>query len=245
MSCSAMILGYSLNRANPWCETAAELRNDCIPLPDDVSTVNGTRALASRLQASEPSIDVLVDHESVTRGPEFEEFFEQDRDEVFDLDAKPPFFRLQALLETNASRETPAEVISIGSIDGMRISLQETHSYQISNAAIHQLPHRMAASPIPDGIVVGAIALDASRLQPNRAMRDKASGCVTSVPAGRVGRRKGIPAAPIHLASRAGDYVVGEVLSADGGAMSAVLPEMVDPRRYDPSRTEKSHRLRS
>jgi NAD(P)-dependent dehydrogenase (short-subunit alcohol dehydrogenase family) len=120
-------------------------------------------------------------------------------------------------------------VINIGSIDGLRISPWETYSYQASKAAIHHLTRKMAARLIRDNIVASAIAPGAFPSEMNRAARDNAAQYLRSIPAGRVGRPEDIAAAAIYLASRAGDYVVGEVLTVDGGVTFAAPPEMVAP----------------
>jgi NAD(P)-dependent dehydrogenase (short-subunit alcohol dehydrogenase family) len=132
-------------------------------------------------------------------------------------------------LKAAAGRERPAKVINIGSIDGVRISPWETYSYQASKAAIHHLTRRMAARLIRDNIVVSAIAPGAFPPEMNRAARDKGGDYVASIPAGRLGRAEDMAAAAIYLASRAGDCVVGEVGTVDGGAAFACPPEMVGP----------------
>ena len=49
-----------------------------------------------------------------------------------DLNVKSPFFLTQALAESlrNASKEKPAKVSNVASIDGIRPNPQETYSYQ-------------------------------------------------------------------------------------------------------------------
>jgi len=222
----------SARKADQCRQAAEEMGPNCSALPADVSTVEGAQALAADMRNAAPSLDILVNNAGAAWGAEFEEFPEKGWDKVFDLNVKAPFFLTQALwplLKAGASAAKPAKVINIGSIDGLRISPWETYSYQASKAAIHHLTRRIAARLIKDGIVVNAIAPGAFPSEMNRAARDHGDDYAGSIPAGRVGRPEDIAAAAIYLASRAGDYVVGEVLTVDGGVVHACPPEMVGP----------------
>lgn len=222
----------SARKADQCQAAAAEMGSRCFALPADVSTVEGAQALATFMREAASSLDILVNNAGAAWGAAFEQFPEKGWDKVFDLNVKAPFFLTQALrplLKAGASAARPAKVINIGSIDGLRISPWETYSYQASKAAIHHLTRRLAARLIRDGIVVSAIAPGAFPSEMNRAARDHSQDYSDSIPAGRVGRPEDIAAAAIYLASRAGDYVVGEVLAVDGGVVHARPPEMVEP----------------
>jgi NAD(P)-dependent dehydrogenase (short-subunit alcohol dehydrogenase family) len=222
---------YISARKPDQCNQAADqLGTGCMALPADVSTVEGARKLAQDLARHEQKIDILVNNAGAAWGETIEAASEAGWDKVFNLNVKAPFFLTQALLPLlcAAAESRPAKVINIGSIDGLRISPWETYSYQASKAAIHHLTRRMAARLIDDNIVVSAIAPGAFPSEMNRAARDN-EDYVGSIPAGRVGNPEDIAAAAIYLASRAGDYVVGEVLTVDGGVVHACPPEMVDP----------------
>lgn len=224
---------YISARKAEQCEAAAaELGDNCIALPADVSTVAGARALAAEMDKREPAVDILVNNAGAAWGAEFEAFPEQGWDKVFDVNVKAPFFLAQALhasLKRAARPDRPAKIINIGSIDGLRISAWETYSYQASKAAILHLTRKMAARLIRDGIVVSAIAPGAFPSEMNRAARDRADEYLSVIPAGRIGRPQDMAAAALYLASGAGDYVVGEVLTVDGGVTFANPGELVDP----------------
>ena len=66
------------------------------------------------------------------------------------------------------------------------------------------------------GIAPGAFASEM-----NRDARDHAQEVSARVPAGRIGVDADMAGAAIYLASRAGDYVVGETLVVDGGVTLA------------------------
>jgi len=65
--------------------------------------------------------------------------------------------------------------------------------------------------------VVSAIAPGPFRSEMNREARDHADEVARRVPVRRVGEDEDMAGAAIYLASRAGDYVVGEVVVVDGG----------------------------
>jgi len=210
--------------------TAEELGPNCIPLPVDVATVEGCRALAAALAEREARLDILVNNAGAAWGVAFEEFPEQGWDKVMDLNVKSPFFLTQALhpLLKAAGVDRPAKVINISSIDGQRLNPWETYSYHASKAALIYLTKRMAARLVRDRINVTSIAPGAFASEMNRAARDHGDAVARAIPAGRIGEPEDMAAAAIYLASRAGDYVVGETITVDGGLVHAALGASID-----------------
>lgn len=212
------------------CDAAAQelsALGECISLPQDVSTVEGCHALRDRLLAQEDKLDVLVNNAGAAWGARFEEFPESGWDKVLDLNLKSPFFLTQALhaaLSRSASAERPAKVINIASIDGIKLNPMETYSYHASKAGLIYLTRRMAARLIRDRIVMSCIAPGPFASQMNRAARDQSEEVGRRVPLGRIGTAEDMAGAAIYLASRAGDYVVGDTIAVDGGVALADLP---------------------
>lgn len=202
-----------------------------IGVPMDISTVEGCRALAVDIAAREGKLDILVNNAGAAWGVPFEEFPEDGWDKVMDLNVKSPFFLTQALhslLKAGGADGRPAKVINIGSIDGQRLNPWETYSYHASKAAILYLTKRLAARLITDNIVVTAIAPGAFQSEMNKAARDHAEAVGARIPARRIGTAEDMAAGAVYLASRAGDYVVGETLTIDGGLVSADLKTSID-----------------
>ena len=224
---------YISSRKAPACEeTAAELGPNCIPLPCDVSTVAGCKALAEQLAAHEDRLDILVNNAGAAWGVPFEEFPESGWDKVMDLNVKSPFFLTQALFEplkAAASAGQPAKVINITSIDGQRLNPWETYSYHASKAGLIYLTKRMAARLVHDGINVTSIAPGAFASEMNRAARDHGEQVAKAIPSRRIGEIEDMAGTAIYLASRAGDYIVGETIAVDGGIVNASLGTSIDP----------------
>jgi len=221
----------SARKAAACLAAAGELGENCIALPHDIATVEGCRALAADLAGREDRLDILVNNAGAAWGEPFEDFPEHGWDKVMDLNVKSPFFLTQALhglLKAGASPERPAKVINITSIDGQRVNPWETYSYQASKAALIHLTRRMAARLIGDGIVVSSLAPGAFASEMNRAARDHGDEVAKRIPAGRIGVAEDMAAAAIYLASRAGDYVVGETLTVDGGLVNAAPGTSID-----------------
>jgi NAD(P)-dependent dehydrogenase (short-subunit alcohol dehydrogenase family) len=221
----------SSRKAEACEETAAALGPDCIALPEDVATVAGCKALAEKFAALEPKLDILVNNAGAAWGEPFETFPEAGWDKVMDLNVKSPFFLTQAfhdLLKAGASAGQPAKVINITSIDGQRLNPWETYSYHASKSALIYLTKRMAARLIRDRIVVTSIAPGAFASDMNKAARDHGGEVAKAIPAKRIGVDEDMAGAAIYLASRAGDYVVGDTITVDGGLVNASLGSSID-----------------
>ncbi|MGQ9427211.1 SDR family oxidoreductase [Gilvimarinus sp. F26214L] len=215
---------YISSRKADQCDaTAAELSQGngrCISIPMDISTVDGCKALTEEIRQREEKLDILVNNAGAAWGADFLEFPEHGWDKVMDLNVKSPFFLTQAmypLLKSSASDQKPAKVINIASIDGIRLNPWETYSYHASKSALIFLTRRIAARLVKDRIVVSAIAPGPFASEMNRHARDHEEESAAATPLGRIGTPEDMAGTAIFLASRAGDYVVGDTIAVDGG----------------------------
>ena len=223
---------YISARKGPQVAEAVERFGDkVVGLPFDLSTVDGCRALAAEIAARESKLDILINNAGAAWAAPLADFPESGWDKVMDLNVKTPFFLTQALLpllKAAGTHDRPAKVVNIGSIDGMRLNPWETYSYHASKSAILYLTKRMAATLVADNINVTAIAPGAFASGMNRAARDAADAVSKSIPSQRIGVGEDMAAAAIYLCSRAGDYVVGETLTVDGGLAHAQTKTSID-----------------
>ncbi len=188
--------------------------------------MEGIKTFVERLAGQEDKIDILVNNAGAAWGAEFDEFPESGWDKVLNLNLKSPFFLTQALhgmLAKAGTHERPSKVINIASIDGIRLNPQETYSYHASKAGLIYLTRRMAARLIRDHVVMTAIAPGAFASDMNRVARDHGDEVAKRIPSRRIGRDEDMACAAIYLASRAGDYVVGETIAVDGGVALATV----------------------
>jgi NAD(P)-dependent dehydrogenase (short-subunit alcohol dehydrogenase family) len=207
--------------------TVAEFGEKVIGLPCDLSTVEGCTSLAAQIAEREEKVDILVNNAGAAWGADFGTVTDAQWDRVMDLNVKGLFFLTQALhpqLKAAATFERPGKVINIASIDGLRINPWQTYAYQASKAAVIHLTRRLAAELIQDNIQVTGIAPGAFQSEMNKVARDHADAVGKGIPFPRVGTAEDMAGTAIFLASRAGDYIVGDTIACDGGIVNASLP---------------------
>ena len=214
-------------------DTAEELGDRVVPVQGDISSAEGIGELVAAIAEREDHLDILVNNAGAAWGADYRDFPEAGWDKVMDLNVKTPFFLTQqfhALLTARASQDRPGKVINIASIDGLRINPWETYSYQASKAALIHLTRRMAARLVQDHVYVTAIAPGAFPSNMNKVARDHEEASAAGIPNKRVGDKFDMGGSAVYLASRAGDYTVGETLTVDGGIVNALLPtHFADP----------------
>ena len=220
---------YISSRKAADCDATAERLSagggTCISLPQDISTVEGCQALAERIGELEPQLDILVNNAGAAWGADFDEFPESGWDKVLNLNLKSPFFLTQALHAKLAAGGLAGQA---GQGDHDR--LDRRHPAQSAGDLF--LPRLQVGADLPDPahgraadratrswsarIAPGAFASDM-----NRDARDHGDEVAKRIPLRRIGRDEDMAGAAIYLASRAGDYVVGETIAVDGGVALA------------------------
>src|SRR5262245_9896773 len=209
---------------------SAEYRAPCASRPADRSGLEGVEALAAAVGEREDHLDVLVNNAGVSWGAPIDEFPEKGWDKVFDTNVKGVFFltqRLLPLLEARATPEDPARVINIGSVDGIRTPVFDTVSYGPSKAALHAMTQQLAAKLVKRNVLVNAIApgpfptwmLSTGVGTGGDVEATDWDAIGKMSPRNRVGSPEDIAGVAIFLASRAGAYTVGDVITCDGGAV--------------------------
>lgn len=215
---------YISSRKADACEATAKrlaALGECVPLPADLSSMDGVRSLHDRLAKREERLDILVNNAGAVWGEGIEAFPESGWDKVLDLNLKSPFFLIQKLLpllEAAGTRENPARVINVGSIDGLHVTHLPTYSYGASKAGLHHLTRMLAGHLAERHINVNAIAPGpfATKMMAH-TLKVAGEDIIRRVPRKRVGEPADMMGAAIFLASPASSYVTGIVLPVDGG----------------------------
>jgi NAD(P)-dependent dehydrogenase (short-subunit alcohol dehydrogenase family) len=226
---------YISSRKADVCDATAErLSNEyggsCISLPANLAELDGIDAFVAQLSEREDRVDVLVNNAGVSWGAPIDEFPEVGWDKVMDTNVKGVFFltqRLLPLLEASATDDDPSRIINIGSIDGIRTPSFDTVSYGPSKAAVHALTQQLAARLVRRNILVNAIApgpFPTWMLSTGVGTGGDVEGTDwdalgSTMGRGRVGTPEDIAGLAIFLASRAGAFTVGAVITCDGGAV--------------------------
>ena len=228
---------YISSRKADACSEAAERLvaahgGECIPLPADLSGVAGADAVAAELGGRESRLDILVNNAGASWGAPIDEFPENGWDKVMDTNVKGVFFltqKLLPLLRASANAEDPARVINVGSIDGIKTPVFDTFSYGPSKAGVHHLTRVLAAHLVKEHILVNAIApgpFPTWMLSTGVGFGGAVDGqdwdaIGRTNPRGRVGTAEDIAGIAIFLASRAGAFTVGDVITCDGGLVAS------------------------
>ena len=217
---------YISSRKADACEATAarlmgEYGGECIPLPADLSGLDGAAALAQALGERETKLDVLINNAGQAWGAPFEDFPEKAWDKVMDLHVKGVFFLTQALapkLSAAGTAEPPARVINVGSVESLTVPAPENYPYPASKAAVGWLTQVLAKRLAREHITVNGLLPGPFQSRMMRETLEKAGDAINDlVPLGRIGAPDDIAAAAIYLASPGARWLTGVNIPVDGG----------------------------
>jgi NAD(P)-dependent dehydrogenase (short-subunit alcohol dehydrogenase family) len=218
---------YVTARKKAACEEAAEELSafgSCTAISADVGTAGGRKALLKMFSEKEDMLHILINNAGTNWGEMFDKYPDDAFDKVLNLNVSAVFSMTRDfvhLLEKGATREDPARVVNIGSMDGLHIptvSRTGTYAYTSSKAAVHHLTRNLAVALSPRFITVNAIA---PGFFPSRMTDFVFDKYLPDIEENSLMKRAGKPeemaAVAIYLCSKGGAYTDGAVIPVDGG----------------------------
>lgn len=190
-----------------------------ITIPANISSKDDLRNLATQATKEFGKIDILVCNAASNPyyGPMGGIADEQFR-KILENNIVANHWLIQFVAPQMIEREDGAIVI-VSSIGGLRAS-PDLGAYCISKAADLQLARNLAAEYGPNNVRVNCIAPGLVRTDFARALWENPetlARVTRFTPLRRIGEPDEIAGAAIFLASKAGSFVTGQVIVADGG----------------------------
>ena len=199
----------------------------CIALQADLSKPTDVENLANEINRLEPAgVHVLVNNAGTNWAQPFTQYSLKGWDRVYDLNVRALFHVTQQFfpaLKRAGTRDDPARVINIASIDGAQVTSLPTYAYSSGKAAVRRLSKVLAGQLALQNITVNCILPGAF---PSRMMRatiaSAGNALVKNSPRQRLGKLEDMAGACIYLSSNAGAWLTGVEITVDGGALLKV-----------------------
>jgi NAD(P)-dependent dehydrogenase (short-subunit alcohol dehydrogenase family) len=168
-------------------------------------------------------VTVLVNNAGVPSGSYFLKMTEQDWRALMDVNLDGVFRVGQEAARRMAEKRTGGSIVNIASITGLA-PLKAISSYSASKAAVISLTKSMALELARDNIRVNALAPGYFVTDLNDAFlaSDAGKRLLSRVPMARAGRLEELDGPLLLLASGAGAFMTGSVITVDGGHLLAV-----------------------
>jgi NAD(P)-dependent dehydrogenase (short-subunit alcohol dehydrogenase family) len=199
-----------------------------LALYGDVGLKEDAEAMVDEAIAKLGQVDILVNNAAAPHGPDRGwtwELPESAFDDAVHVNTKGPFLMSSAVVRHLLAREAPGRIINISSTAGRRGFLHRS-VYSASKFGVIGLTQCMAQELGRHRITVNAVcpgAINTPRLAASTALAIQASGGVPeewpSNPIARQGEPGDIARVVAFLADPASDFITGQSINVDGGAV--------------------------
>jgi 3-oxoacyl-[acyl-carrier protein] reductase len=199
------------------CEQIRELGRQAHVVQTDVTDGEAVRQMVAEVEANLGPIDILVNNAGHNPIRSILEINEADWDWVLDLNLKAYYLCSKAVLPRMLER-SDGRIINITSISGQRGGFSCDVDYSAAKAGIMGFTRALARWAAPQGVLVNAVAPGYIETQMQGGVISPVlATLIETVPLKRQGTPEEIGEAVAFLAGPGASYIVGEVISVNGG----------------------------
>ena len=217
-------------------QAAAQLGPEAAFYEIDLRSRKAIFQMAEDLFEQYGHLDILVNCAGVALPVPTFQLTEEQINNVIDINMKAPLYCCQAV-GRYMRRQKSGSIVNISSGNSRMINVGRT-PYGITKGAVNLLTMQLGAEWAMYGIKVNAIApgwIETEMVK--RPLRNgflNADKILSVSPIGRFGKVEEIARLATFLACSESDYIVGQVIFADGGWSLGIMPDGLDfVREYD------------
>ena len=182
----------------------------------DIANLTESQKVIDSILKEFPAVDILVNNAGVTKDKLLMRMSEEDWDVVLNTNLKGAFFWTRAISQVMAKQRS-GRLINISSVIALRGNAGQSN-YAASKAGLIGFSKSVAREFAGRGMTCNIIAPGFIISYMTDALSEPIRNKIKeSIPLGFFGEPKDIAEAALYLASEAGRYVTGQVLTVDGG----------------------------
>ena len=202
----------------------AKLGRRVVPVALDVTDAASVTAAFEHASAALGPLTVVVNNAGIAITKPLLDHTEDEGLRVIDVNLNGAWRVAQAAARHMVAHGQGGSIVNVASILGLRVASQ-VPSYAASKAALIQLTKAMALELARHRIRVNALAPGYVETAMNRDFfaSDAGQAMIKRVPQRRIGKPAELDAALLLLASDAGSYMTGSVVTVDGGHVVSSL----------------------
>lgn len=198
---------------------------DLVPAPDadcyvecDVASADSVRAAFSEVRKSCGPVSVLVNNAGIAPADRFEEFTEEQWNQVLAVDLTSVFHCIRSALP-QLREAGGGSVINVGSIAGQHRSFTASAAYAAAKGGVIALTRQLAYELAPEGVRVNCACpglVGTGIIRRNVTDKQRAS-LVSQIPLSRLAEPAEVASVICFLASDAASYMTGAIVNVNGG----------------------------
>jgi len=204
-------------RADRLQSLQAELAKDKIAAKGIDLDVQSAESITAALDAAGP-LDIIVNNAGISIVKPALEMPEKDWDAVVDTNLRGAWLVAQGAAKRWVAEKRPGSIVNIASILGLR-TIGQVAPYNASKAGLIHLTRALAMEWARYQIRVNAICPGYIETEMNGAFWKTPGGqkLIERIPQRRIGKPEELDGALLLLASDAGTFMTGSVVTVDGG----------------------------
>lgn len=213
-----VILNYrsSANSVEEVVKAIEEKGVKALAVQGDVSSFEDAKKIIDAAVENFGSIDILVNNAGITRDGLLMRMKEEDFDNVIEVNLKGVFNCTRHAVP-RMMKQRSGRIINISSVVGLAGNAGQAN-YAAAKAGIIGFTKSTAKEIASRGITVNAIAPGFIQTDMTDVLSDKVKETIMSnIPLKKLGEPEDVAETTAFLASPAGKYITGQVISVDGG----------------------------